>query len=393
MNRRDFLSTVVATSLAQNLSFGESGKREKQAIIVWLGGGCPTIDLWDMKPGTKEGGPFSPINTTGDFQICEHLPLLAQRGKDFSLIRSMSTREADHMRGDYYLHTGFVPNPNIVHPSIGCVVAKESSSELEIPKFFSVNSRSHDSGYLNSQYNPFLVNSDGRVDHLNGVINPGKLGMLSLLNESFIKTNRGDLPKEYNTLTQKAVALNTSPRMKALDISLEQDTIRAAYGDTAFGKSALMARRLLQEGVSVVEVGFNGWDLHDNTHEALLVKLPELDRVLSTLFDDLKRSGLWDNTSIIIMSEFGRTPRLNGLVGRDHWALCWTSVVAGGNFKGGTTIGKTSKNGTSIEDRPISSEDFLCTFLKSLDIDHTVKYTSRNGRPMALAGTPVLELL
>jgi len=161
LNRRNFIghSTGLAALSMASLTFGQQiiknhsklHKDQKAAILIWLGGGPPTIDMWDLKPGTKEGGPFKPISTTGDFQISEHMPLLAQRGDDFSLIRSMSTREADHGRGSYMMHTGFTPNPTMVHPSVGSVVASELSSvnnDLEIPPFFSIDSRSFGGGFL-----------------------------------------------------------------------------------------------------------------------------------------------------------------------------------------------------------------------------------------------------
>ncbi len=407
MNRRHFLQHAGFLS---GLSYGslafsntivnnqeQLNKENKSVILIWLGGGPPTIDMWDLKPNAIEGGPFKPISTTGDFQISEHLPELAKVGKDFSLIRSMSTREADHMRGTYYMHTAFKPTPTTIHPSIGSIVAFESKRpELEIPPFFSVGTQSIGGGFLGTAYNPFNVNSNGEVNNLGGIVNRRKLEILKGIEDRFIASNRGELPSDHKKLYQKVVKLNTSPQMEALKIDKEPQEIKDAYGNTAFGRSALIARRLIQQGVPFVEVGFGGWDLHQMTHDTLSeTKLPELDKVVSTLFKDLKRLDLWDNSVIMMMGEFGRTPRINQNAGRDHWAATWSSFIGGGLIKGGQAIGATSEDGKSIVDKSYSSEDLLATVCKSLGFDLKTTYTNKRGRPMKIVngGNVIEELL
>ena len=267
MDRRQFIqhSTGLATLASTSLTFGQQiihnhsklNKDRKAAILIWLSGGPPTIDMWDLKPGTNEGGPFRPINTTGDFQISEHLPLLAQRGNDFSLIRSMSTREADHGRGRYMMHTGFAPNPRMVHPSIGSVVASELgplNKGLEIPAFFSIDTNSYGGGFLGTAWNPFSVRSNGTVPNLGkGNLNINKLRMLSVIEDNFIKSNRGEMPTDHKKLLEKTFKLNTSQQMEALKIGQEPTQVLEAYGNTGLGRGALMARRLIQQGVPFVE--------------------------------------------------------------------------------------------------------------------------------------------
>jgi hypothetical protein len=178
INRRHFIEHVggLASFSAASSLFGQNIldnqddliKNEKAAILIWLGGGPPTIDMWDLKTGAT-GGESRPISTKGDFQINELMPSLANLGQDFSLVRTMMTREADHMRGSYYMHTGFKPNPNMVHPSIGSVVSYELSQGrdyLEIPPFFSVNTGSLGGGFLGASWNPFVVSSNGQVRNL-----------------------------------------------------------------------------------------------------------------------------------------------------------------------------------------------------------------------------------
>jgi len=393
MKRRNFVGSCLVTPFLFN-----GINLDKSIIMIWLGGGPPTIDMWDLKPNTKEGGPFSPIATKGDFEICEHLPLLANLGDSFSLIRTMSTREADHERGSYYVHTGFKPSPTIEHPSLGSIIAHELGGKrnLDIPSFFSISTNSFGGGYLGSGVNPLVVSSDGKITNMGGLVSNKRVEMLSMIESRFISTNRGELPTDHSKLYDKALRLNTSPKMAALDTSLEPKQVSSAYGPSAFGRSVLMARRLLQQGVPFVEVGFGGWDLHQSTHETLSNKLPELDKVISTLILDLKRLDLWNNTGIIMMGEFGRTPKINSDLGRDHWAGNWTSFVSGGLFKGGIAIGKTSANGMEIEEgNKYSSEDLIATTCQALGIDTKTNYTSKRGRPMNIVngGKIINEIL
>jgi len=399
INRRHFIehtgglaSLTAASSLfGQNIVDNRENlvKNEKGAILIWLNGGPPTIDMWDVKFGAPTGGPTRPISTTGDFQINELMPELAKQGKDFSIVRSMATREADHMRGRYYMHTGFKPNPNMKHPSMGSVISYELSQDrdyLEIPPFFSISTGSIGGGFLGSAWNPFVVSSNGQVRNLGDSVDAERMQALAAIETGFVKRSNSDMAKSHMKMLQQTFRLNTSPQMKALKPTDEPQNVIDAYGETGFGKGALMARRLLQTGVPFVELGFGGWDLHQNTHETLSTKLPELDKVVSTLMLDLKRLDMWDNTAIVMMGEFGRTPRINQNAGRDHWARSWSAFVSGGLVEGGRAIGSTSDDGTEItSDLIYSAEDLMITICKSLGINTEKSYTAKNGRPMKIA--------
>lgn len=399
INRRHFIEhagglaslSTASTLFGQNIigNRKDLAKNEKGAILIWLGGGPPTIDMWDVKFGAPTGGPTRPISTTGDFQINELMPELAKQGKDFSIVRSMATREADHMRGRYYMHTGFKPNPNMKHPSMGSVISYELSQDrdyLEIPPFFSISTGSIGGGFLGSAWNPFVVSSNGQVRNLGDSVDTERMQALAAIETGFVKRSNSDMAKSHMKMLQQTFRLNTSPQMKALKPTDEPQNVIDAYGETGFGKGALMARRLLQTGVPFVELGFGGWDLHQNTHETLSTKLPELDKVVSTLMLDLKRLDMWDNTAIVMMGEFGRTPRINQNAGRDHWARSWSAFVSGGLIQGGQAIGSTSDDGTEItSDLIYSAEDLMMTICKSLGINTEKSYTAKNGRPMKIA--------
>jgi uncharacterized protein (DUF1501 family) len=184
--------------------------------------------------------------------------------------------------------------------------------------------------------------------------------------------------------------------MDALKVDTEPQQTKDSYGNTSFGRSVLMARRLIQVGVPFVEVGFGGWDLHQMTHETLKDnKLPELDKAISALIVDLKRLDMWENTAIIMMGEFGRTPRINQDAGRDHWAMSWSAFVSGGLFKNGQVIGSTSEDGTQPQGLIYQASDLMATVCSALDIDTSKDYTSKNGRPMRIAngGNAIKELV
>ena len=384
------------TANAQTLKSGN-----KSAILLWMGGGPPTIDMFDLKSGAATGGPFAPINTTGDMQICEHLPLLAEQMKHLAVVRSMSTREADHMRGRYYMHTGYVPNPNITHPSYGAVVAHELINQvpqLEIPPFVTIGGPSEGPGFLGMAFAPFQVDSSGRVRNLDMGVEEARLAdrmkMLAVLERRFIREGRGSAAEDHAKVLDKTLALMTSEQMSAFRVQQESEEVRERYGESGFGRACLMARRLVESGVPFVEVDFGGWDLHQNTHTTLETKLPTLDKAMSALVADLVARGLWQDTVVLCMGEFGRTPRINGNAGRDHWARSWSAVVGGGSIQGGQAIGETNEDGTRVITEPYTSEDLMASVCKAMGISLQTTFTASNGRPMKIAngGKTISEL-
>ncbi len=405
MTRRHFMSHLAGASALTGsaLALGhtlqthgsEMVRNRKSAILLWMGGGPSTIDLWDLKPGATTGGPFNPIATNGDVQICEHLPMMAKNMDKMSIVRSMSTREADHTRGRYYMHTGYVPNPNVQHPSYGSVIAHElmhQRPELEIPPFVSVGGNSEGPGFLGMAWAPFSVNSNGQVRNLDMGIQPDRLTQrmqaLSLLEKGFIEENRGIAAGEHAKVLSKTLNLMTSEQMQAFRVNQEPTEVQERYGQNNFGRGCLMARRLVEAGVPFVEVNLGGWDNHQGIFNTLEnQRLPVLDRAMSALVEDLSERGLYKDTAVIWMGEFGRTPRINGNTGRDHWARSWSVVVGGGGLKGGLGIGQTNEDGTRVEGQSYTSEDLMATVCQSLGISLETTFTSRNGRPMKIANS------
>jgi hypothetical protein len=405
MTRRHFMKhlsgasalTVPALTMGQTMltHAQDLKKRRKSAILLWMGGGPATIDLWDLKPGAATGGPFRPIATSGNAQITEHMPLFAKQMHHMAVVRSMSTREADHGRGRYYMHTGYVPNPNIEHPSYGAVLSHQlmhQREELEIPPFVSVGGGSIGPGFLGMAWAPFSVNSNGQVRNLQMGLDDERLMQrmyaLDLIEKGFIDQKRGSAATDHQKILKKTLNLMTSKQMDAFKVASEPEDVKERYGATNFGRGCLMARRLVEQGVPFIEVGLGGWDNHQNIHTTLADnKLPEMDKAMSALVQDLEERGLLEDTAIIWMGEFGRTPRINGNAGRDHWARSWSVLVGGGGMNGGIAVGATNDDGTRVETEPYTSQDVMASVCKALGISLQTTFTSRSGRPMKIANS------
>jgi hypothetical protein len=405
MSRRHFLQhlagasalTLPALTLGHTLQVHAQDlqRRRKSAIMLWMSGGPSTIDIWDLKPGAPTGGPFRPIPTSGNAEICEHMPMMAQQMHNMSIVRSMSTREADHGRGRYYMHTGYPPNPNIEHPSYGAVMAHELAEqrpELQIPPFITVGGGSVGPGFLGMAWAPFTVDSNGRIRNLDMGLDQRRLYQrmqaLALIESGFVRENRGSAAEDHRKILEKTVNLMTSAQMRAFKVEEEPQAVRDRYGNTAFGRACLMARRLVEVGVPFIEVDNGGWDNHSDIHTTLAnTKLPELDRAMSALVEDLEQRGLLSDTAVIWMGEFGRTPRINANAGRDHWARAWSVAVGGAGMKGGQAIGATNSDGTAVDTEPYTSEDLMASVCKSLGISLETTFTSKSGRPMKIANS------
>ncbi len=412
MSRRHFIQHLATAGsmgaaswlLGQSLKaqVDELKRNQKAAILLWMGGGPSTIDLWDMKPGAPTSGPFQPLATTGDVQICEHLPKIAKQMHHLSVVRSMSTIEADHDRGRYYMHTGFRPMAGLEHPSYGAVVAKEllpQRGDLEIPPFISIGGASAGPGFLGMSYAPLTVTSDGRIRNLELDVEDARMrqrvALLDVIESGFNKQNRGSVGIDHKKVLEKAYQMLTSSQVSAFNVSSEPEALQERYGNTAFGRGCLMARRLVEVGVPFIEVDLGGWDNHQDIFQVLQQeRLPDLDQAMSALVEDLDQRELLDSTLILWMGEFGRTPTINANTGRDHYARAWSAVLGGAGLKPGIAIGETDSEGRAVTTEPYKPEDLMATVCRALGISLNTTYTSNDGRPMKIAGggTPIRGL-
>ena len=404
-NRRHFMSHMAGAGalLGSSMSLGHSlrvhadtlKKNHKSCVMLWMGGGPSSMDIWDLKPGTDNGGPFKAISTSGDMQICEHMPLMAKQMHHMSIVRSMSTREADHNRGRYYMHTGYVPDANVDYPSYGAVMSHElmaQRSGLEIPPFVSVGGASEGPGFLGMAWAPFNVSSTGRIRNMEAKLEGERLAQrryaLETIENSFIAQKRGTVLEDHRKVLGKTFDLLTSAQMEAFNVEKEPEAEKEKYGKNGFGQGCLLARRLVEAGVPFVEVDLGGWDNHQRIFQTLENdRLPTLDKAMSALVGDLSQRGLLEDTAIVWMGEFARTPRINAEGGRDHWARAWSVVVGGAGIQGGKAVGATNEDGTQVVTEPYASEDLMASVCHGLGISLETTFTSRNGRPMKIANS------
>lgn len=413
ITRRSFLHTAgasVATAGAMSLlaplglNAEELKKQGKACIMVFLNGAPSQMETWDPKPGQTNGGPTKGIKTAiPGVDFAEYWPKIAASMKDLSVIRSLSGKEAAHERGQYHLHTGHRLVGATKFPHFGSIVAlKLGSVDSDIPNFVSIGN-TLSSGFLGVKVAPFIVSKPGQLPEnvSNGSGNSRMERRLSLLKDqdaALAAAGAEALAKEHQEIYGRAAKLMTSVRLKAFDISSEPDAMKQAYGPSQFGQGCLAARRLVEAGVPFVEVQRGGWDMHESLWEKMGKTAPEVDQGVSQLIADLKQRGLYEKTLVIVMGEFGRTPKINQrnpAVGRDHWARNFNLLIGGGGIHGGVCVGKTSDDGTTITDRQVEVDDLFQTMAKALGIDGAEELITPEGRPVRIVdkGTAISELV
>ncbi len=401
-------------------------KRKRACILLWMNGGPSQMDTFDLKPGHDNGGPFKEIATavTG-VRISEHLPKLAERMKHVGLVRSMTSKEGDHGQATYLAHTGYPSRGPIRYPSVGAVVAKHLGDDVAaVPNFVSVapfrtfSPAAHEPGFLGPQYAPLVVGESVlgqqptdvdralRVEDLalpKGITDKrsdARIELASVMQQEFTSTHPDAVAKSHQTAYERAARLMRSAAAESLKLASEPDKVRDTYGRNVFGQGCLLARRLVEARVPFVEVSLGGpngvgWDTHTDNFERVKQLSQTLDAGWSALLDDLKDRGLLDTTTVVWMGEFGRTPKINGSSGRDHYPTAWSAAVSGGGVKGGQVIGATSKGGTTVEKTPVGVPSFLATVYKAVGIDPASQLQSNTGRPIPLVdtGTEPLSVL
>lgn len=423
MSRRHFFRHMAGFSaltlpslnfLSQLAHAAPTMKREhKSLIILWMGGGPSHMDTWDLKPGSSNAGEFKPMKTAADgVEICEHMPTLAAQMKNLSIVRSLVSNEGSHERGRVLMHTAYQPNPAVTYPSIGAVLAQQTApKDLSIPSFISVSGPSEGPGFLGMAYAPFTVQNPGAPPQnvatpLNA--NDAKQGarlinrsqMLTYLENGFVKSDRGPAALAHKEIYTKAFDLTYSKTKAVFDLDIDTDgkpmnpKLRDEYGRNGFGNGCLLARKLVEVGVPAIEVDLGGWDNHQGIFNALHNNRPNqgglvdrLDKGMGTLVRDLVDRGLWKNTVLVWMGEFGRTPRINQNGGRDHWGRCWSIVMGGGGIKGGQVYGSTDKDGMNVKDNPVTVGDCFATLYQALGVSPDLEIRDPLGRPNKITGS------
>lgn len=423
LSRRDFVRVgglsafgLSLPSLMQMRSAqGEEAARGKarSCILIWLDGGPSHLETFDLKPDApaEVRGPFAAIPTAVEgIQICEHLPKLAQRMKQAAILRSMTSPLGEHNLGTHYLMTGYAPTPAIEYPAVGSVVGHLRGEGAVLPPHiavpdFRVGGRNlSGNGYLPASARPFSLNSDpARPDFQVPDLDfyPGigvdridrRRDYLAALDRL---SREADAQESPNKQFEQAYRLLTSSGAKrAFNLNEEKPQTRAAYGPRSIGQSCLLARRLVEQGVPFVTVNNPGWDTHQNLDTQLRAGytgakvgvglIPSLDLAISALIDDLSERGLLASTLIVVMGEFGRTPKLNTSAGRDHWPRVFSVLLAGGGIQGGQVVGSSDKTGESPDRQPVTPADLAATIFTLLGLDPLRNLQTADGRPIHLS--------
>jgi Protein of unknown function (DUF1501) len=400
-SRRDLLKKGLQTGAVLTFSqvlgltslFAQPKNRVRSCILLWMAGGPSQLDTFDPKPRTSTGGEFKTISTTvPGIQISEHLPLVAAQMKEIAIVRSMTSREGNHDRARYFVHTGYSPAGVTQHPSFGAIVAKELMEKSQnLPAYISINGPGMGAGLLGVSFAPFLIRNPEKLpenlslsDRVNRERFEDRTELLNMLNQEFGESHLQEDVQDREMVYSRALELMNSPSISAFDLTREKDSMRRRYGDTRIGNGCLMARRLVESGVRFVEVEMSGWDTHIDNFNTTRQLMGQLDPAFSALVEDLKQRGLLDSTLVVWMGEFGRTPEINANAGRDHWPQSWCAALAGCGIRGGQVIGSTNDNGTEIVQSPVTVPDLYATLCNCLGIDDTKYNSSPLGRPIRI---------
>ena len=400
LSRRRFLKFgmssfmgAIAMKQAQLMTFAQTTQPAPLAehcIVMFMNGGPSQLDTFDPKPNSPNGGPFKTVSTSvSGLQFAETLPLLAEQAHHLAVIRSMATREGNHERARYLLHTGYAPTGSVKHPTFGSLVSHYLGNEsFELPHCININSPSFNSGFLNASHDPFVVSNP--LEPIDDIEYPeqmdahrfqNRLKMLQDLEKDFLRNRSGRSTEAHQAIYKKADKMINSERKKAFELQEEPMAIRQAYGMNQFGQGCLMARRLIERGVKFVEISLDGWDTHDDNFTRVGNLMQVVDPAFASLINDLSERELLDKTLVIWMGEFGRTPKINKDEGRDHFPNGWSMALAGGGVRGGQVIGQTDNEGKVLSGQ-VSVQDVFASLCFALGIDHNHENYSRSGRPI-----------
>jgi len=396
-------------------------RKAKACILIWLDGGPSHYETFDPKPDAplEIRGSFDSIATKiKGVRFSQHMKRLAAIADKFAVIRSIQHNQGNHGAGNHYMMTGAPPRIPVgcgafvsFHPSLGSVTAREVGAPQGIPAYFSMPSMTRSGGpnFLGAQYAPFVVPGDPNSSsfRVRDVSLPGSLTGERYMARRDVRSELDQMQRINDEAAGDPVVamdkfyqqghqiITSSEAQKAFDISQEPLAMRERYGRHALGQRALLARRLVEAGVPFVTLDEGGWDHHTKLFESLGKRLPTFDATVATLIEDLDERGMLDETMVIVLGEFGRTPKINKDGGRDHWSNAMSVLFAGGGTPGGQVIGATDRQGYAAMDRVLSPENFVSTIYTKLGIDPNKMLYTPQGRPSHLVSdpTPIRELM
>jgi len=403
-NRRTFLGGTLGgffayalRNRADDLFAQEPAGKAKRCIVLWMDGGPSQLDTFDPKPGADTGGPTKAIETSAKgLRIAEALPQIAKRMKRLSILRSVTSKEGDHLRGQYLFHTGFSLAEGFARPALGAVVSKETP-EAKIPKYVTLGAAGFGPAYLGAAHAPFSVDDlQKALDSLRAVgRKKERIRLIRALDQEFDAGHSSDVLAGREEMIRKIEELSDTAFVRALDLEAEPSRDRERYGKSPFGQRCLAARRLLESGVRFVEIHQDGWDTHVDNFSKVSEVCGTIDGPWAALMDDLESRGLLDETVVVWMGEFGRTPSINARNGRDHYPRVTCAVVGGGGLQGGRVIGETDRLGATIVKDPVSVPDLFATLYSCFGVDPKRRFRTEFGGTATLTdgGNPIKALL
>ncbi|HUG91215.1 MAG TPA: DUF1501 domain-containing protein [Planctomycetaceae bacterium] len=374
----------------------------KSVIFIFLPGGAAHQETFDPKPfaPVEYRGPMNSIDTNvPGVRVNELLPQTAQVADKLCICRSMTHGEAAHERGTHNMFTGYRPSPALQFPSMGSVVAHEFGPRNNLPQYVCIPNQPNEfagTGYLSSSYAPFSLGADPangnftvRDLNLPGGVDDGRFtrrrNILDAVNTHFREKEKADSLDAVDTFYQRAYSLIGSQQAReAFDLNKETNELRDAYGRNTAGARMLLARRLVEAGARFVTLTYGGWDMHDNINGSIRGQLPAFDQGYAALIRDLDGRGLLDSTLVCVASEFGRTPKINGTAGRDHWPKVFSVVMAGGGIKKGIVYGSSNATASEPEDDPLTVEDWATTMYHCLGIVADKELMAPGDRPIEI---------
>jgi hypothetical protein len=382
----------------------ELRSRGMACIVLWMSGGPSQFETFSPKPGHANGGETKAIDTSvSGIQVAGNLTHLAKVMNELAIIRSMTSKEGNHQRATYLLHHGYLPMASVKHPTLGANVADQiGNAASELPSFVQIGGRLANAGgggLLCIDYDPLILQSATRPPQdttptVDGDRYARRLRLLSSMQNDFASAGGAEVVANQLKLAKRASDMIHSPKMEAFDLDREPQKLREEYGEGEFAASCMMARRLVERGVTFVEVSHRGWDTHQDNFDKVRELCGQIDQPAARLIADLKERGMLDKTLVLWMGEFGRTPQINPRAGRDHFPRAFNVALAGGGVRGGQIIGKTNDAGTEVDDRPVTIADLFRSIYHTLGIDPNLENMSSIGRPIKLidGGEVVKEL-
>lgn len=390
------LAATEATAAPNGPGFGKA----KNLIFLQMIGGMTHIDTLDPKEGDTKG-PTDPIKTKAGFQLGGTMTKLAEQADKISIIRSMSSKTGVHAAGQYVIRTGYEQRGTIKHPALGAWAQHfKGPSHKTLPSNVCVNRQPNNgNGFFPASFSPLpILDPDAGLQNSKPEVSSDvmhkRLALLDKLDGGFRERFQTAGVKSYTEFYENTVQIMSSKDLEAFSITDEPAELREKYGKNKFGQGCMLARRLIEKGVRCVEVASGGWDMHLNIDDALKDRGAEMDQAVAALLEDLKQRGMLDSTIVVLCSEFGRSPKINGNSGRDHHPKVFSTLLAGGGIKGGFIYGASDKGGFEVADKGVTIQDFLTTvgWAMGLPVDEVVMSPSNRPFTVGDKGKPILEM-